>query len=241
MSTEKNDSKTTDVEFLVKRIQVLKNQIEDKTRAKVRKKRRIIVVGLLLSLVFCFALTRLTLQGRELDADALTQIGRFEIQKRLPDTRQMLQDQLEQQAPYLVSEGFRALLEMVPSLRLYLLKDLNTRIDGLTEKYEQDLTVRLSESIRQGKARIDSKYPDKGDREKLELFLAQVSDDFTESFRYGIDGLYEKYSMETQGITDYIDYLYQRHPEELESQERIKKEIIQTMVQLLRREEALGK
>jgi hypothetical protein len=236
MTSEGNHPNTVGSESVEKHIQSLRRRIEEKTRAKVRKRKWVLVLGLCVALASCFGLVRLTKQSRELDAHALTQIGRLEIQNRLPDTREMLQIHLEQEAPRLVKECFQIGVDMLPGIRDYLMKDVNARIDSLNQEFEKTLVSLMAERIRLSREVVDREYPHLGDREKLEQFARHLSEDFTQSFGEAIDALYHRYAREMRETTGYISKLNQSRFDALTKEDQIKKEIIATMVQIVRKE-----
>lgn len=233
MSDKNNTSNLGD------RIQGLSSRIEAQAKAKALKQRVILAAGVVLILMSGFVLTRLTVQGRDLDAEAMTMIGRNEIEKRLPGAREKLQWHLKSQAPQIVGEAYQALVDMLPGLRVYLMKDLNARIDELNASFENNLSKLLADRIQASKERIDSQYPELSDREKVERLITDVSNEFNRQYAAAVETLYVDYSKEMSRVSQNIVELRGSRPGEMSDEERIKREIIETMVQIMRREKLL--
>jgi len=236
-----NDSNNTDFSEASRigaRIVGLRQKVDERTDSKRKRQNLILILGTSVALLCAFALTRLTIQGRGLDAEGLTKIGRFELQKRLPDTVRVLETKLKGEAPQLVQEGMNRMIAALPELRAHLVKGLNARIDMLNTEFENRFVQVMQEKVRQTKGELDAAFPNKSDREKLELLVARVAVKFNENFASTLEALYPRYSEEMRRIKFQLLELKDKRPTDMTRPERLKKEIIATMVQLAHRSQA---
>ena len=238
MNGEPMESPRDAGEPLTARLEELRRRIAEQTRAKRRRQNMLFVAGLVVVLAVFASLYGLTVQSRSLDAGTLTRIGRHEIEKRLPFTRQKLEDHLGQEAPRVVESGLHAMIDSLPDLRAYVLQDLTTRFDGIARDFEMKTADLLAAKIRDTKRNLDATYPDLGDREKLEKLVEAVAAEFNRNFEGLTDVLYPQYSAEIDRLNRGIARLHACRPSDLSKEDRIKKEIIETMVQLALKEGA---
>jgi len=217
------------------RVVGLRQRIDERTDSKRKKQNLILIVGTSLLLLCTFALTRLTIQGRQLDAEGLTQIGRLELEQRLPDTVRVLEAKLEEDAPKLVQDGMNRMIAVLPELRMQLVNNLNERIDELNTSFQDKLKVVMQQTVKKTKRELDAAFPNKSDREKLEMLVARVAVKFKENFADILTVLYPKYSAEMRRVKSELLKLKQKRPADLTRSERLKKEIIETMVELAHR------
>ena len=186
-----------------------------------------------LTLLCIFSFTRITVQGRDLDAETLTKIGRLELQKRLPSTMKAIQDRLEVEAPYLVKNGLDRMVKALPELRSLLVKELNGHLDTLNSEFERQILTVMADKIHATKCNIDVAYPNLGDREKLELLVEEVAKNFNKNFLHILDSLYPQYASEMTRVRHEVTDLVKR--KDLTREERIKRDILITMIRLAHR------
>ena len=216
------------------RVKALNHRVDDWTGIKRKRQNLVMFVGAGLALLCVISLTNLTIEGHKLDADTITQLGRLEVQKRLPSTMKALQVKFEEEAPHLVRDGFHRLIDMMPELRIFVVKGLNDRLNRHNADFENKVISLMGERIRVTRAQLDQAYPDLGDREKLEMLVSGVAADFNTNFSSAIEGLYPAYAAEMREVTCGIDDLVNRNDADLTREERLEKEILETMVQLAR-------
>lgn len=221
---------------LIERLEELGRSTAAQMRIKRRRLKALFAAGLVVALAVFGALYGLTVQSRALDAETLVQLGRYEVEKRLPVTRQALEDHLSREAPQVVASGLHALLDRLPDLRAYVLRDLTTRFDGIAHDFEAKVGATLADKIHRTKQNLDAAYPELGDRAKLEKLVETVAAEFNRNFEGLTDVLYPQYSAEMDRLSRGIARLHACRPDDLSREDRIKKEIIETMVQLALKE-----
>ena len=235
MSDENTNKEPSALESAEMRLESLNRQVHERANAKQRRQNILLVLGMGLSLLCIFAFTRITVQGRGLDAEAITQIGRLELQKRLPATMDAIQTRLEKEAPYLVRDGLNRVVKLLPRFRSYIVQEVNSRLDTLNSDFEKRILAVMADQIHTTKCSIDVAYPNLGDREKLEFLVEEVSKNFNKSFLSIMDSLYPKYASEMTRVRyEFVD-LVKKKEADLTREERIKKEILITMVRLAKR------
>ncbi|MFQ5503465.1 MAG: hypothetical protein ACE5F1_01555 [Planctomycetota bacterium] len=218
------------------RVRDLTDQIGEHTRIRTTRQRRTMVLGVVLSVACILSLSAVTSLSRKLDADTVAQLGRIELERHLPSGRVRLQSHLEQEAPRLVSGALHSLLDMLPSLRRYLLRDMNRRMDDLNREFELRTVSLMEMEVLKSKAEIDRAFPNLGDRAKLEKLVEAVAKDFNGTFASITRELYPSYQLEMRRITKYLADLKSRSPDSLSREETLKKEIIQTLLHVIERE-----
>ena len=227
--------KISDLARLGARLTQIRKKIQIRTLSKRRKQNLIVAAGAVLILLCTLALARLTIQSRALDAEGITRIGRAEVQKRLPDTVHALEVRLKADAPLLVNQSLHSLVEVLPELRQHMVKGLNERLDTLNSDFEQKIVALMNERVRATRSQLDEAYPDLSDREKLSMLVSRVAVDFRRNFTSAIEGLYPHYAAEMQRINGELNDLKQKSYTALTREEKLKKEIISTMVRLAHR------
>ncbi len=235
MTDENTHKELSDLESIETRIGNLRRKVQERAKAKQRKQNVLLVLGMGLTLLCIFSFTRITVQGRDLDAEAITQIGRYELQKRLPSTMDAIQNRLEKEAPNLVKNGLNRMVESLPKLRSFVVRELNSHLDTLNSDFEKQLLSVMADKIHKTKSSIDVAYPNLGDREKLEMLIEEVSKNFNKNFLTLLDTLYPQYASEMTRVRYEILDLVKKKDSDLTREERIKKEILVTMVRLANR------
>jgi len=234
MSTRRqNDAGTTgDIEA---RIESLIERVARRAETVRRKRQAVLGIGTTLVVVLMFSLSGVTRLASQLDAAAIAQIGRHEVQKKLPSGRAAVQSYLVQEAPRIVQNAMLSMIDMIPELRRMVVSDVMNRLDVIHKAFEDRLVVQTTDAIFESKKAIDKAFPNLSDREKLERLVARVSQDFRESFAHAVHELYPSYAHEMSRITAYLDTLTHTDPDKLTDEQRKHKELIETMLVLVKR------
>jgi hypothetical protein len=90
--------------------------------------------------------------------------------------------------------------------------------------------------VRASKTQIEALYPDKADREKLELLITTISSDFGTLVSESNRELYPYYSHEMDRIRFELRVLRDTPDEDLTEEQRIKRDIVVTLMHLTMRE-----
>ncbi len=106
------------------RLKNLKHVLTHRGETAKKRYRTYVGVGVVLVVVSVIALVTLTHAALKLDANALTQIGRLEVEKHLPAGRASLAGYLRREAPSMVKRTLRTLLDSLPKLRTLLVREL---------------------------------------------------------------------------------------------------------------------
>jgi hypothetical protein len=238
MSDEENN---TDMEALCTRVQELTTQINEFAAKRRRKQRITAIVGVLLAVTVSFSLGGLTNMTKRLDAEAIAQIGRQKIQDRLPGARVKVQNYLEAEAPRIVGNTLRSMMNSLPHVRGFIFKGLNTKLDELNFEFEKKTLTAMTTFVQESKIDIDNAFPDMTDREKLEKLVDHVSRRFADTIAESTRNLYPAYKEEMGRLIAHLDNLEHKDPATLTDKEKTHKEIIQTLLQMLeRRQEQLA-
>lgn len=220
------------------KVVTIRYKMDERVAQKRRRQRTLVILGAGVMVVCMAAMARLTIQSRAYDAVGVTQLGRVELQNRLPDAMAAVQARLEADSPRLVNQALHSMVAALPELRARLVSGLNSRLDVMNNDLENNVLAVTREQVAHAKAQIDAAYPDHSDRQKLELLIGQVAVDFSRNFTSAIDALYPAYAAEMQRVRLELETLREKGPAELTREERLKKEIISTMVELARRSQA---
>src|SRR5262245_34881150 len=119
-----------------------------------RKKRISTVLGIALCILCALALGNVTRLTYQLDADALTELGRDALEHRLPEGRESAKQLLTAEAPRLVDSVLRGLIEAVPQLRELVFAELQDHGRTLTLELETRLVQELRQVIADSRKQI---------------------------------------------------------------------------------------
>ncbi len=232
-----DDSQTQEtIDLVCAAVERLQIQTTDQIKSARRRRRVISTIGFVLAAVSCFALWSVTSLTKRLDASAAVQIARIKVEEYLPSARLVYQERLEQEAPRLVGQALHALIEVLPRVRSFLVADLGNRLDELNEEFEARAMSGMLETVHASKTQIEGLYPDKSTREKLELLISTISSDFGTLVSESNQELYPHYSHEMDRIRFELRVLRDTPDEDLTEEQRIKREIILTLMHLAMRE-----
>ena len=160
------------------------------------------------------------------------------MEPELPGARKVMESHLQRGAPEAVRSGMLALADALPALRTHLVKDLNSRLDRVNAHVETRVFRLAEEIIRQSKDDLDQRHPNKTDREKLELLAVEVGKELERSVPETLDAMYPEYASEMTVLRREVEELYRSDPAKLTRAENIKRDMLYTIVRLVRRERA---
>jgi hypothetical protein len=237
--SENEDTKTGEaVNILCQRVRDLTAQIDTVTAKRRRRQRITAVAGVLLAVTSAFGLAGLTSMTKRLDAEAIAQISRQHLEARLPGARMKTQEYLEQEAPRIVRETLRSMLASLPRVRTLLFRGLMSKFDELNYEFEKNTIEIMSHFVHESKQKIDAQFPDLSDREKVEKLVVEVAAQFKKTIEKMTTALYPSYHSEMDRVISYLDTLEHTPAQDLTHEQRIQKEIIETLMQLLDRRQA---
>jgi hypothetical protein len=220
------------------RIAQLRDQVARRAQANRTRQHLILGIGggvVALVAVCLSAVTKLTGQ---LDADSLAQIGRIEVQKRLPDARLALEQHLKREAPRLVADGLRSILDLMPRLRELLMQDINQRLETVNAEFKGQTLAHMTEVIQTSKAQIDQALPNLSEAERLTKLVEAVAGEFRTKVTTLTDELYPTYQAEMSRITAFLSDLADQEPSQLSREDQLKREVIEILLQLIVRHRA---
>jgi len=221
-----------EIEQLQARARNLRHVLSHQLEQSRKKHRNLLVVGILLVVVSMAALGNVTRLTFALDAETLTEIGRAEVERNLPASRQSLQSYLESEAPRIAEAVVSGISSSIPSLRPLLLEQITDHTQALTAELEQRLISEMRATIAASRAQIDQEMPSAGDVEKVGRLVDVVAARFQENAENAFDALYPEYSAEMERVLAFLERLRTTPESELTAKERIQKEIIQTILRL---------
>lgn len=221
---------------LLERLEQLRVDAAERAASKRRKRLITIFAGSLIGILMTVSLSSLTDMVRRLDAEALAQIGRGAVARHLPPSRLALEDYLVAEAPRLVGQSLRELIEVLPRVRAFLTRGLSDRLDAINAEFQDEILHLMHETIRRSRDKIASDYPDLPEREQLEMLVADLAVGFNVNVTDATQALHPEYQSEMSRIADTLRRLRDTDVAELTEDERTKREIIETMLQLIVRE-----
>ncbi len=232
MSSNPNDRSNHEIEPLQARVHNLRQVLSRQVEKTLKKRKTYLTVGICLVCLSIAALGNLTRLTFALDAQALTEIGRAELERNLPGGRESMKAFLEGEAPHIVSGLIAGFTEAIPSLRPFLLEQLTEKTRTITQSFEEQLAQEMKSFIRSSKEDIDQELPGATDVEKLEKLVAVVAAKFEENVSSSFEGLYPEYAAEMEQIRMFLENLRTKAESQLTPKEKIEKEIIQTLLRL---------
>ena len=227
---------TDDFPRLRSRIADLGRGMVKRNQQRQRRQRTYALVGgtvIVVCFTFLFSLTSL---AAKLDADALTQIARLEVQNQLPEGRARVKGYLEAEAPRLVEQILRSFMEMIPQLRERVVAGITTELEVINKDFEDKLFEQFQKSLSASKSDIDRAFPDATEEEKLRKLFQVVAKDFSRGINAAVNEVYPQYAAEMNRLESYLEDLNSRELGELTDKQRTHREIIQTMLRLMIRE-----
>ncbi|MBN1441731.1 MAG: hypothetical protein JXA90_03430 [Planctomycetes bacterium] len=226
------------LEAVQARLRQLKQSLARQQARSERRHKTLLVSGIVLNILCVVALGGLTNMAFQLDAEALTQIGRLQFEKALPDGRASLAGYLKAEAPQIVRHTLTSLLDSMPRLRQMLVRDLQSRLRMISEVAEGRFVQMMEETIRSSRADVDRQFPHLGEREKLEKLVSLVADRFHQNLEICLDQLYPDYVREMTALNNFLQGLSGTEDSKLTRRERTQKAIIQTLLKLMARQKS---
>ena len=209
----------------------LMDDFRDRAEAGHKKARfRIGLTGVLM-VVVCGYMGWLYHNISKLDAQAITEIARAEVQSRLPEVGEQLEQMAIDAAPAVIDHAETAILAAPGALRdsveSRLLSGTEAVIDDTARNLDQQLTAAIAPNLAALKAASGDAAPT----------LDQLVTSLRKSYRASVEGmtgeLYLAYAREISGVEDFLVRL--KTAEDLTPRERVQKEIIEASVALRRR------
>lgn len=217
---------------LQERLSSLHASIDQNNRSKRTRQVVVILLGLASVILCSVTFHRLYKQSRTFNASAVSEMGRAELQKRLPDAASAVAQHLKERAPELVHGGITEVVAVMPNARDWAFRGATSKFADLNATFERQITSEMSRAIHETHESVDRLHPDKTDEEKLRLLMESVTDRFERNLSVGLANLYPHYSTEMGRIRDAIAALQRRDPASLSPRERIVKDILMTMAHL---------
>ncbi len=233
MSTPMHNDLAMRPEGLAARLQALTQSLTSEHRRTEGKRRLFIAVGAALMALCVFGLWRLTSMAFKLDAEALASMGRYKLERELPAGRAHLRDYLVDKAPELTSYAIGGLMSCVPSVRPYVLQELDAQFALLTKDYESELSRLLEDSFACCRAELDAKHPNLGDVERVELLVGMMAERFSRNVEEFYHAIYPDFAAQIGQVERYLVGLKTADAAELTPRERAEKEMIQTLLTLI--------
>lgn len=221
------------IEELQDRLGRLRIQLDEQEKRQTRRRKVFLICGFVLMGVCFFSLASLTSMASRLDAHALTQIARLELERHLPEGRENFAGYLKAEAPLVVRHTLLSMLGFLPEFRAMVVQDLDTRLTAVTAEGEALLIEEMRKSVQETRKRLDTTFPDLSDEEKLELLISQVADSFSMKMKTLLDSLYPEYVAEMQRVESFLSDLSTYDDSRLTRKERMHKELIQTLLKLM--------
>jgi hypothetical protein len=232
MSVHHGERPRGETEQLHARIQNLRHVIAHQVEKARRRRRTYLITGVCLVALSAVALGNLTRLTFALDAKALTEIGRAEVEKSLPGSREAAKALLEAEAPRLVSGVISSAIGVLPALRPMLVQEVSEKTRLSTEIFESQFVSEMQRVIQTTKSDIDQAYPEANEAERLDRLVSSVATKFNENVESSFHALYPEYSAEMERIRILLETLRTKSEKDLTPKEKLQKEIIQTVLRL---------
>ena len=219
------------------RLAKVRNELSRQSQAAHKKRKSFIIFGAIATVLCFLALWNLTAMAFQLDANALTQVGRLEVEKHLPQGRASLAHYLKSESSGVVRQVLESLVGFLPSLRSIVVNDVDKKLTAVTTEGELLLAIQMEQSVGEVKKKLEAEFPGLSDVEKFEKLVSVVADDFTTNVQLILDQLYPKYVAEMERVRSFLDELSKHDDYGLTKKERTQKELIRTLLRLIVREQ----
>lgn len=226
------DKSNCDLAQLNFRAQNLRHVVSQKLNTARKKNRNLLILGVALVIVSLATLGNITRLTFALDAEALTEIGRAELERSFPAGRQSMQTYLEAEAPRVAQGVVSSIASSIPGLRPLVLEQIAQHLPAMTNEFEQRLVDQMRETLVASKAQIDEEMPNAGDTERVVRLVEVVTTQFQQNFQDTIQTLHPEYSSQVDRVVVYLDSLRNKPDAALTPKERTHKEIIETILRL---------
>lgn len=236
MTTERPapSPESSQLDALEARVRKLRESVAQQQKNAAKKRTKYLACGGVLTLVSCISLGAMTSKIATLDAHAVTQIGRQHFEKHLPAGRASLATYLTSQAPAAVRHTLRTLVDdLLPELRARLVDHLDKRLRRILAEGEATLAADMENVIATAKTRLEARYPDLSEKERLEKLVATVAESFRKNTITLLDVVYPQYKAEITRLERFVKGLASSDDELLTPKERTQKELIRTLLRLI--------
>lgn len=236
MNQPTNESPVPELEVLRSRVQALQRAVSSAIQKSERRRKAYLLVGGLLAFACFTSFSILTSRTFQLDAEAITQIGRQQVEMHLPEGRESMVTYLKEKAPEFTSYLLNAITGSIPHVRPLVLRELDDKIQIITSQFEVEMIAQMEDSIKASREDLESKFPGRTDVEKIEEVVSVTADKFNENTKALLHALYPKFSAEMDYVKSYLVALRDKDPAKLTPREKMEKELIQTLLRLIARE-----
>ncbi len=203
---------------------------ETAQHAEKRARRRIVVTTILAVAAACY-MTWLHASFSKLDAAAVTDIARAEVQSRLPELGDKLTSMAIDAAPGLMKRGEDALLSAPSALRTTLEERLASHTDAVLDDVAAKLDTELDNFVTPRLEQLNA-ASENGVPPPLDDLMQELRKEYRTKATALMYELYIAYSREIGGVNDYL--LRLKAGENLSRRETIDKEIVEASVALRR-------
>jgi hypothetical protein len=238
MSTLPPEGPQAELQNLRQRVHELSQAVSSNVTKLEKKRTSFFVAGAVVAVVMLTSLSFLTSMAFRLDAQALTEIGRHEVQKNLPGSRVAMRNYLVDKAPEITAQSIEAMTGAVPHLRPMVVRELDARLRVMTAEFEEKIVGAMESSVRASKQDLDENFPDMGDSEKFNLLVSAVAKQYNANTQALLRELYPQYSAEMRRVNGYLASLRDKDPSLLTPREKMEREVIETLLRLIAREQA---
>jgi hypothetical protein len=240
MSAPNFEGPQAEIHELRERVHNLSRMVSVGIERAQRKRKIYLSIGVILVGLMVVSFTTLTSMAFRLDAEALAQIGRHEVERNLPASREAMKEYLERRAPELTSHLLGVLVGSMPQIRPLILREMDDSMRDLTKEFEDKLISMAHSGIRSAKSDLDSNTQGMGDVEKIDFLVSAVAKEFTTNMDLLLAELYPKFSREIVQVRAYLVGLRDKDPSQLTPRQRTEREIVETLLKLIAHEQKDG-
>lgn len=236
MNTPRDEEPERELEGIRDRVQQVCTQVNGHIARTEQRRCVVLTIGLFLSVLCTVSLSVLTSMAFRLDAEALTQVGRHEVERNLPASRRVVRDVLEANAPEITASAIEGLISALPHLRPLVVRHLEDNLRGVTREFEDRLVELTDAAVTATRADLDREFPELSESEKLELLSATLAAKFKDNLTTLYEELHPRYEEEIRRVERYVLHLRDADPAGLSPKEQAERELIVTLLQLMTRE-----
>jgi hypothetical protein len=234
--TGKSTSNEANASGLETQIRSLRRDVWELQGQSLKKRKLYTTLGAVLGVVAVIYLSFVTSKIFQLDARALTELGRQEVERQLPERLADLRRHLKAEAPALVENMLDEMLGYVPEIRSTLVESLDKQNTQIAKKLEAELDPLVEETLKNGRAQLDELGAGHTDVEKIDILTQFVAADLRKNVSASLDGLYPEFASELNRVKSFLVDIQHKDESELTERERVQKEIVQTLLQIIARE-----
>ena len=240
MSAPNFEGPQAEISELRERVRNLSRSVSVGIEKAQRKRKIYLSIGVILIGLMVVSFTTLTSMAFRLDAEALAQIGRHEVERNLPASREAMKEYLEARAPELTSHLLGVLVGSMPQIRPLVLREMDDSMRDLTKEFEDKLISLAESAVRSARSDLEANSQGKGDVEKIEFLVSAVTKEFNTNMDLILGELYPKFNREITQVRAYLVGLRDKDPAQLSPRQRTEREIIETLLKLIAHEQKDG-